>query len=88
MAKVDVSENMSEETSQIMSRHFNYLKELQKNQKLILAGPCLDRAFGIEIFEAENEEEAEMIMKNDPSVSEGVMEAELHPFRVSLIRNI
>lgn len=83
-AKVDVSENMSDHTAEVMRRHFQYLKELLENGILFLAGPCLDREFGIAIFYADSDEEAEAIMKKDPSISEGVMNGELHPFRISL----
>jgi hypothetical protein len=37
-------------------------------------------------LEVESEAEAIAIMKNDPSVSEGIMEAELFPYKVALIR--
>ncbi len=74
------------EEEEIMGRHFNYLKDLTEKRVAILVGPCLDRAFGVCIFEAESEEAAHKIMENDPSVKEGVMTTELHPFRVSLMR--
>ncbi|MGZ4135865.1 MAG: YciI family protein, partial [Tumebacillaceae bacterium] len=65
--------------------HFGYLQGLLKEGKLILAGPCLDRVMGITIFKADSEEEARAIMNNDPAVVKGVMSAELHPYRVSLL---
>ena len=69
-----------------MERHFNYLKKLKEEKTLILAGPCLDAAFGVEIFEAESEEAARRIMENDPAVKEKIMTFEPHQFRVSLLR--
>ena len=69
-----------------MGRHFNYLKDLTEKKAAILVGPCLDKAFGVCIFEAESEEAARKIMENDPSVKEKVMSAELHAFKVSLMR--
>jgi uncharacterized protein YciI len=45
-----------------------------------------EKTFGIVIIEVESEEEALNIMNNDPAVSEGVMTAELFPYRVALIR--
>lgn len=86
--QVDVSDNMSVQTKEIMGKHFLYLKDLHTKGKLLLAGPCLDREFGIAIFEAENLEQAEIIMNNDPCISEGVMKGELHPFRASLMRGV
>lgn len=69
-----------------MSKHFLYLKNLVDKKKALLAGPCLDTAFGIVIYEADSEEEARRIMENDPSVIAGVMSAEMHEFRVSLLQ--
>jgi len=73
----------------IIDRHFARLQELLKDGKLILAGKTdgLDeRTFGIVIFEADSQEEAEQVMKDDPAVAEGIMRAELFPYRVALIK--
>jgi uncharacterized protein YciI len=74
------------EETDAMRRHFLYLKGLVDQKKVLLAGPCLDAAFGIVIYEADSEEEAQGIMENDPSVVAGVMTAELHEFRVSMLQ--
>ena len=79
-------EEVTPKEEEIMGRHFNYLKELTEKKEAILAGPCLDRVFGICIFEAESEKEARRIMEADPAVREKVMTAELHPFKISLRR--
>jgi uncharacterized protein YciI len=73
----------------IVDRHFAKLQKLLGDGKLILAGRTLnmdEKTFGIVIIEVESEEEALNIMNNDPAVSEGVMTAELFPYRVALIR--
>ena len=70
----------------VMSDHFLYLQSLLEAGKLILAGPSLDPPFGIIVFEAESEEEAQRLVAGDPSVAAGVQTAELHPFRASLVR--
>ncbi len=70
-----------------MSRHFQYLKALIEEKKVFMAGPCLDATFGIVIYEADTEEQARSIMENDPSVIAGVMSAEMHEFRVSLLQS-
>ncbi|HEX8230402.1 MAG TPA: YciI family protein [Chloroflexia bacterium] len=57
-----------------------------EQKKVVMAGPCLDAAFGIVIYEADSEEEARGIMENDPLVVAGVMSAEMHEFRVSLLQ--
>lgn len=73
----------------IVDRHFAKLQKLLGDGKLILAGRTLnmdEKTFGIVIIEVESEEEALNIMNNDPAVSEGVMTAELFPYRVALMR--
>jgi uncharacterized protein YciI len=77
---------MSLEEEAIVDEHFEYLKKALAEGKLFLAGRCLNREFGIVIFCAESEKQAEKFMKNDPAVKKGVMTAELHPFRIALIK--
>ncbi|MCX5971392.1 MAG: YciI family protein [Coprothermobacterota bacterium] len=64
--------------------HFQHLQEAQRQGCLVLAGPCLDGAFGVVILHASSSEEACAFMESDPAVRDGVMKAELHPFHVSL----
>lgn len=80
-------ETMTEKEMEIMDRHFEYLKGYLSEKKLILAGPCLDAAFGIVIFQADSLDTAREMMENDPAVLGGVMSSELHPYRVSLFQN-
>ncbi len=77
-------DKMSPEEEKIISEHVEHLKKGRDKGTLILAGPCLDGAFGIVIFRATSLKEAETFMNNDPAVTTGLMAAELHPFRVSL----
>ncbi|HET7627396.1 MAG TPA: YciI family protein [Bacillales bacterium] len=80
------NEQMTNQEEQVMGRHFEYLQAKLEEGKLIMAGPCLDRAFGIAVFEAVDENEARAFMDDDPSIKEGVMKGELHPYRVSLLK--
>ena len=75
---------MTEEEERVMVAHFEYLKKLSEDGRIILAGPCLDGAFGIVVFKASDVSEAKGIMEKDPSVRTGIMHAEIHPFHVSL----
>ena len=68
-----------------IDRHFEYLKVMLENGSLVLAGPCLDTAFGIVVFRAADKEAAGRVMRGDPAVQEGVFTSELHAFRVSLL---
>jgi uncharacterized protein len=78
--------NWTDKENTIVSTHFSYLQNLLKENKVIMAGRTLNYdPFGIVILEVESLEEADQIMKNDPAVKEGIMTAELFPFRVALV---
>lgn len=79
-------ETMTPEEENIMERHFEYLKGLLSENKLVLAGPCLDGAFGIVVIQAESMDMARNLMEDDPSVANGIMISDLHPYRVSLLQ--
>ena len=69
-----------------MELHFQYLKNRYDKGKLILAGPILaEGTFGVSILLAESLDEADQFHKQDPSVIAGIMEPEVHPFRIFLI---
>lgn len=80
-------ETMTEQEAKLMDNHFEYLKNYLSEKKLILAGPCLDAAFGIVVFNADSIESAREFMENDPAIAGGIMRSELHPFHVSLMQN-
>ncbi|MGE6755063.1 YciI family protein [Rossellomorea sp. NPDC071047] len=82
-------ENWTSADEDIVQQHFQRLKEFTEAGVVILAGRTLneeENAFGIVIFEAEDEEMAKAFMKEDPAVNEGIMIAELFPYRVALSR--
>ena len=69
--------------------HFAYLKKATQEGTVILAGRSTDgQGPAIVIFEATSEEEARQFMEDDPFVASGLMRAELHPFRVALVRRL
>jgi len=86
MVRPELLEHMSPEQEAIMEKHFMRLKEGVESGKVVLAGPCTDGAFGIVVFEADSEEDAADYMNADPAVEGGLMSAELHPFRISLMQ--
>ncbi len=80
-------ENWTEDANRIVGEHFNYLKGLYEAGVVKFVGKTdydIDHPEnrGLSIFEAENEEKANEIMRNDPCVINGVMTAKVHPFRV------
>ncbi|HUT80284.1 MAG TPA: YciI family protein [Candidatus Bathyarchaeia archaeon] len=85
----DFLTNFTSNDEKIMSEHFEYLKDLLRKSKLVVAGPVLNEKepFGILIFECQTLEEAEKLFKDDPSVKAGIQQIKLlEPFRLSLYR--
>jgi uncharacterized protein YciI len=77
----------TDEESALMGEHFQYLKRLLADGQLIIAGPMLvEGGFGIAVFEAEDDVQAQALAANDPAVLGGLIRPEVHPFRVSLLR--
>ncbi len=76
------------EENQALSRHFSHLQKLVKEGTVILAGRTQTtgpETFGVVIFYAQDDAAARAIMAADPAVAEGVMQAELFPYRVALM---
>lgn len=81
------NEKWTKEDTAALDRHFVRFQEASKSGQLMLAGRTTepgDKTFGIAIFRASDEEAAREFMKADPTVSDGLMTAELHPFAVAL----
>ncbi len=82
-------ENWTPREEAIVSEHFQALQKMLAEGRLILAGKTdglNEKTFGIVLFEAGSDEEAQTIMQNDPAVRKGIMRAELFPYRVALMR--
>jgi uncharacterized protein YciI len=79
-------QDMTAQEQAIIDRHFEYLKALLERGRLVIAGPCLDAAFGLVVFAAESEADAKALVAADPAVSGGVFTPELHEMRVSLLQ--
>lgn len=79
-------DDMTPKEEEIMTRHFQYLKELVAQNKVLLAGPVFDDpVFGLVIIEADSKQEAEMILDADPSVIAGLHKYKISEMRVSLM---
>ena len=77
----------TEHEANVVGEHFAYLSELTDRGTVLMAGRTLtadEHTFGIAVLVASTPAEAEAIMNNDPAVKQGVMRAELFPFRVAL----
>ncbi|MGP1309988.1 MAG: YciI family protein [Phycisphaerales bacterium] len=88
LTRPNLLENASEAELAAFRGHANYLQDLTRKGVVIVAGPVTDElAMGIVVFEAPDEPAARDIMLGDPGVSGGVFTAELHPMRLSLVRD-
>jgi uncharacterized protein YciI len=81
-----VTRGQTDAEASIISEHFSYLKSLTEQGVVLVFGRTQNNdmsTFGIAIFRAESEDAARSIMKNDPAVKNGVMRAELFPFKIA-----
>jgi hypothetical protein len=61
--------------------HLSNLEPLNKQGRVILAGPLTDKTGSLLVLEFETREEAERFARNDPYTVHGVFErVEIHPF--------
>jgi len=82
-----LTQGRTEHEAKIVNEHFVYLQRLTDEGTVLMAGRTLnedERTFGIVIFVAESEAEAAEVVRNDPAVRQGVMCAELFPYRIAL----
>jgi len=73
------------EEAEILEHHLAYLNGLLSDEQAILFGRTQTtgtQTFGIVIFEAKDQTQAEEIMHADPAVKSGVMTAKLFPYKV------
>jgi len=78
--------DMTPAEEKIMDEHFERLKRLTMEKKVLMAGPCFDKpVFGLAILQVTDENEARAIMADDPAVKAGLMTFELAPLKLSLM---
>lgn len=75
-------ETDSAKRAEIMRGHFDNIKRMADEGKLVIAGPFLDKSElrGIYVFNVESIEEARALTESDPAVAAGVFIMELHPW--------
>ena len=70
-----------------ISAHFEHLEAQAEKGVVLLAGRTMgtaERTFGIVIFAAESQAEAEEFARKDPAIALGVMNYELFHYRVAV----
>ncbi|MCX6832410.1 MAG: YciI family protein [candidate division Zixibacteria bacterium] len=78
-------EDMTPEEEEIMGEHFEYLKKLVAEKRVVVAGPVWKPTFGLMILRVDSEDEAREIMKHEPSVSKGLHDYEMQEMILSLL---
>lgn len=82
----EMVDNPTDHEQSVMGEHFQYLKKLTQEGRVLLAGPVFgEPPFGLAVTAALSESDANEIGKNDPSVIAGVTTYDIAPMRVSLI---
>jgi uncharacterized protein YciI len=76
----------TEEEARIVGEHYEYLKRLHAEGRLVLAGPSAVQGdtFGLGIFDQGDRADVEAIVAADPAVTSGIMTAEIRPYRISV----
>jgi uncharacterized protein len=72
-----------EERQKLFAGHFENMRNLSEQGKLVLAGPFgqNSNAFrGLFILNTQSEEEARELLQSDPTIREGIFSAELYPW--------
>jgi uncharacterized protein len=82
------TDDATPEEAKVMGEHFQYLKQLLADGKLVMAGPAEtgECPFGLVVLEVSDQAAAEEIMKNDPSVKAKIMRGNVYPFTLSLMK--
>ncbi len=70
-------------TIDIIKKHIEHLKKLDKNGQLLLCGPFKDYDGGMVIIKAKSFEEAKTIAESDPFIAKGFSTYELRTLELS-----
>lgn len=82
-----LTDGPTESEASVIGEHFRYLQGLVEQGVVLMAGRTLntdEKSFGIAVFVAASEAEADELMRKDPAIEQGIMKAELFPFSVAL----
>lgn len=80
-----LTEGPTLEEAALIGEHFDYIKRLEGEGTVTFGGRTMittEDCIGIVVYTAPTPEDAEQIMKNDPAVKAGVMNAKCYPFKV------
>ena len=76
----------TDEEARIVGEHYEYLRALRAEGRLVLAGPSAlpGDTIGLGIFDQDDRAEVEAIVAADPAVAGGIMTAEIRPYHIAV----
>jgi uncharacterized protein YciI len=69
--------NVKSISREVVYEHVEYLKKLEKDEKLLLCGPCVDYEGGVVILKVKDLKEAHSLAKEDPFIADGYKSYEI-----------
>lgn len=77
--------DMTAEEKLLMQEHVRYTHQRFVDGKILIYGPVMapKGAFGMAVFEVEDQTEVRRILEDDPTVRAGMNKFEIHPMRVA-----
>ena len=78
-------EDMTPAEEEIMAEHFEYLKQLVAEKRVVMAGPVWKPTFGLMILRVDSDAEARGIIAEEPSVKKGLHDFEIQEMVLSLL---
>ena len=83
MTYMYLMENAKPLNEEVVKLHVEHLKELDRQNKLVLCGPFTDYPGGMAVFTAENLTEAMEIAQKDPFIAQGYKTFSLRTLEVA-----
>lgn len=80
--RADFAATITEAEMEVMGQHFGYLQNLHAAGKVHFVGRAENGDFGLVVFEATDMAEARSVAAADPAVAGGLMQVEVHAFRI------
>ena len=70
-------------TTEAIAKHAQHLRELDVDEKLVLAGPFMDHPSGLLVLRGNNKDEIKSIMEQDALILEGFRTFEIRTWLMS-----
>lgn len=80
--RADFAATLTDAEAALLRRHFDYLTRLNGEGRLSFVGRTENGDWGLCVFQAKDLAEADRIARADPVVAEGLMQVEVHHFRI------